>query len=278
METEELFDLAIGDPRARRAPAAATVRAARPARPLRRVPGVHPARSLQHREPRADRQDPDARRSGASRSTGRCSCRESRAGPRPLHRPTRRRTASPSYDVADDRGAARPGDRAWTDDLREALIDEHGEEAGHASCSSATSAPSRPATDADWVARSAVADIARIEELARHRATRSLSLYRPLEAPEGIVRCKLFSSGGVLAVRRAADVRAHGRARSPTSARTRSRPPTAEPVWIYDFGLAGATPSDLERVRDAFQDGVPRRVARRARGRRAQRAGARAPV
>ncbi len=46
------------DPRARRAPAAAAVHVARPARAVRRVPGVHPARPVQHRAPRAGGQDP----------------------------------------------------------------------------------------------------------------------------------------------------------------------------------------------------------------------------
>ena len=66
-----------------------------------------------------------------------------------------------------------------------------------------------------------------------------MSLYRPLEAPAGLVRCKLFSAHGGVALRRAADVRAHGRAgrrRAPVrdhAGRTRRR------VWIYDFGLQG---------------------------------------
>ena len=41
--------------------------------------------------------------------------------------------------------------------------------------------------------------------------------------------------------------------RSPTSVRTRSRPPTVRRSWIYDFGLQ-ADAANTERVRDLFQD------------------------
>ncbi|MBV9415855.1 MAG: NAD-glutamate dehydrogenase, partial [Solirubrobacterales bacterium] len=55
--------------------------------------------------------------------------------------------------------------RAWTDDLRGALLDEHGEEDGIKLFKRYERA-FPPGYQADWVARSAVADIARIEELA----------------------------------------------------------------------------------------------------------------
>ena len=44
-----------------------------PARAIRRVPGVHPARPLQHREPREGRTDPDGGARRGRRSTGRSS-------------------------------------------------------------------------------------------------------------------------------------------------------------------------------------------------------------
>ena len=62
----------VRHPRAGRAPAGAAVHAHGPLRALRVVPGVHPARPLQHRQPGQDRRDPAARRSGPSRSTGSC--------------------------------------------------------------------------------------------------------------------------------------------------------------------------------------------------------------
>ena len=101
--------------------------------------------------------------------------------------------------------------RAWSDDLRDALVEEHGEEHGYSLFKRFESAFPAAYME-DWVARSAVTDIARIEELAE-RSEPMLSLYRPLEAPPEVIRCKLFSGVGDVAVGGAADVRAHGRER-----------------------------------------------------------------
>ena len=60
------------DPRPGRAPARQVVPAHGPLPALRLLPGLPPARSLQHRQPPADRRDPHARRSAPSRSTGSC--------------------------------------------------------------------------------------------------------------------------------------------------------------------------------------------------------------
>ncbi len=99
------------------------------------------------------------------------------------------------YDVAEIEARLVRATRAWTDDLRAALIEVHGEDRGskvHRRYERAFP----PAYRDDWVARSAVADIARIEDLSGADEP-IMSLYRPLEAPEGMVRCKLFSTGGV---------------------------------------------------------------------------------
>jgi glutamate dehydrogenase len=111
------------------------------------------------------------------------------------------------YDVAEIEARLVKAARAWSDDLRDALIDEHGEEhAWHMYKRYEEAFP--PGYRSDWIARSAVADIARIEQLSSKQEP-ILNLYRPLEAQEGMVRCKLFSSGGVAL----SDVlpRAHGR-------------------------------------------------------------------
>ena len=130
IDGDELFDDRDGHPRARRAPARAAVRAPRPVRPLRLVPRLRPARPLQHREPRAGRRDPASRRSAASHVDWTLQLSESVlvrvhfivCTPGRRARPT---TTSPRSR----RGSSRPT-RAWTDDLRDALIDEHGEERG----------------------------------------------------------------------------------------------------------------------------------------------------
>ncbi len=140
--------------------------------------------------------------------------------------------------------------RAWPDELREALIDEHGEEDGIKLFKRYERA--FPAGYmSDWVARSAVADIARIEELASSDEPIT-SLYRPLEAPEGMVRLKLFSSGGVL-LSEVLPTFEHLGAKVADERPYEITPADRGPAWIYDFGLQ-ADPENIERVRDLLHD------------------------
>jgi glutamate dehydrogenase len=140
--------------------------------------------------------------------------------------------------------------RAWTDDLRDALLEDHGEEGGTKLFKRYERA--FPAGyQADWVARSAVADIARIEELASTDEPIT-SLYRPLEAPEGLVRLKLFSSGGVL-LSDVLPTLEHLGAKVADERPYEITPADGKPAWIYDFGLQ-ADPENTERVRDLLHD------------------------
>jgi glutamate dehydrogenase len=140
--------------------------------------------------------------------------------------------------------------RAWTDDLRDALLEDHGEEDGHKLFKRYERA-FPPGYQADWVARSAVSDITRIEELASSDEPIT-SLYRPLEAPEGTVRLKLFSSGDVLL----SDVLPtfeHLGAKVADERPYEITPADSAPAWIYDFGLQ-AEAENVERVRDLLHD------------------------
>src|SRR5579871_2276882 len=83
--------------------------------------------------------------------------------------------------------------------------------------------------------RSAVADIARIEELAATDEPIT-SLYRPLEAPEGMVRLKLFSSGGVL-LSEVLPTLEHLGAKVADERPYEITPADGKSAWIYDFGL-----------------------------------------
>ena len=87
------------------------------------------------------------------------------------------------YDVATIEARLAQAIRAWTDELREALIEDHGEEEGIKLFRRYERA-FPPGYKSDWVARSAVADIGRIEELVSTDEPLT-SLYRPLETPRG---------------------------------------------------------------------------------------------
>jgi glutamate dehydrogenase len=155
-----------------------------------------------------------------------------------------------AYDVAMIEARLVQTIRAWEDELREALIDEHGEEDGIRLFKRYERA--FPAGyKSDWVARSAVADIGRIEELAATDEPIT-SLYRPLESPEGMVRLKLFSSGGVL-LSEVLPTLEHLGAKVADERPYEITPADRGSVWIYDFGLQ-ADAENTERVRDLLHD------------------------
>ena len=98
--------------------------------------------------------------------------------------------------------------RSWADDLEEALLDELGEARWRRAFQRYGDAfPA--AYRADWVARSALADILHIEELPEADGLASAS--RPLEAGPRMLRAKLFRAGRPLMLSDAAAVREHGR-------------------------------------------------------------------
>jgi glutamate dehydrogenase len=154
------------------------------------------------------------------------------------------------YDVAEIESRLIQATRAWGDELLGALIDAGGEDRGN-KLHRRYERAFPPAYRDDWLARSAVPDIDRIEELFAH-AGPIISLYRPSDAPDGLVRCKLFSAGGVLL----SDVLPtfeHMGAKVVDERPYEISPTDRRPVWIYDFGLR-CVASDVDSIRDLFQN------------------------
>ena len=140
--------------------------------------------------------------------------------------------------------------RAWNDDLREALIEAHGEDEG-GKLFRLYERAFPPAYRDERVARSAVGDIDRIRELGRAEEP-IMSLYRPLEAPEGLVRCKLFSARGV-SLSDVLPTFEHMGAKVVDERPYEVSPADRAPLYLYDFGLQGVA-EDVDRVRDIFQE------------------------
>ena len=144
--------------------------------------------------------------------------------------------------------------RSWSDDLREALLDELGE--GRGGDLFERYGDAFPAAyRADWVARSALADIVHIGELPESDGL-GITLYRPLEAGPRALRAKLFRAGRALML---SDVLPLFENMGVQVADERPYPITprgADGVWIYDFGLvhSGEGGLDTDAVRDSFQD------------------------
>ncbi|MGH2804531.1 MAG: NAD-glutamate dehydrogenase domain-containing protein, partial [Thermoleophilaceae bacterium] len=144
--------------------------------------------------------------------------------------------------------------RSWADDLEEALLEEHGEERGSALFRRYGDAfPA--AYRADWVPRSAVSDIEHIEALDPDDDL-AMRLYRPLEAPLGALRAKVFRAGAPLALSDALplfeDMGVEVADERPYEIAPRER----EAVWIYDFGLVYRGGEELagDGVREVFED------------------------
>jgi glutamate dehydrogenase len=140
--------------------------------------------------------------------------------------------------------------RAWTDDLRAALIDEHGEREGVRLYRRYQRA-FPPSYRSDWPARSAVADIDRLEALDDCGGA-IINLYRPQAGGEDVIRCKLYSSAGV-SLSDVLPTFEHMGAKVMDERPYAIDPRGTESVWIYDFGLR-AHAEDVERVRDLFEE------------------------
>ena len=99
----------------------------------------------------------------------------------------------PPFDVEELEERIVEATRGWDDDLQAALLEEFGEEHGTALFRRYGSAFPAAYRD-DLLARSAIADVQRIEALEGDEAL-DISLYRPLEAAPGTLRCKLYRRG-----------------------------------------------------------------------------------
>jgi glutamate dehydrogenase len=164
----------------------------------------------------------------------------------------------PDYDVAEIERQIVEATRSWTDDLYDALIDERGEERGN-DLFRCYGQAFPTGYRADWVARSAVGDIERIEQLHDGDGL-GMSLYRPLEARGGSLRCKLFRADAPVSLSDVLPVFENMGLNVADERPYEVRPRDGSPTWIYDFGLTYAADGELEadEVREAFQDAFAR--------------------
>ena len=156
----------------------------------------------------------------------------------------------PDYDEREIETKIVRGIRAWSDDLRDALVEEHGEQVGLTQCKRFEAAfPA--AYRADWTARAAVSDIERIEELESRREP-LLRLYQPLESPEGTIRAKLFSLTSI-SLSDVLPTFEHMGARVIDEHPYEIAPADGQPLWIYDFGMR-ADLGNLEQISGLFEE------------------------
>ena len=157
------------------------------------------------------------------------------------------------FDVSELERRIVDATRSWADDLEEALIDEEGEERGNALRRIYGDA-FPPAYRSDWVARSALFDIKRIESLAPDGL--AITIYRPLEAAEGALRAKLFRSGAPLTLSDMLPLFENMGVQVTDERPYELRRHEGPPVWIYDFGLVheGGAALETDQMRERFHD------------------------
>jgi glutamate dehydrogenase len=153
-----------------------------------------------------------------------------------------------TYDVAEIEARIAESTRAWTDQLRVAVIAAHGEQHGaelYERYGSAFPAAYR----ADRPAGTALLDIDRIEEL---RATNRpiIDVYRRPTEREHMVRCQLLSASRI-SLSDVVPTFEHMGARVVDERPYEVNPNGSDPVWIYDFGLS-CDPEGLARAGTAF--------------------------
>ncbi len=156
----------------------------------------------------------------------------------------------PPYDAAAIESTIAESTRAWSDDLRAALITDHGEQLGPELFARYRDAfPASYRADND--AHAAVADIDRIDEL--HLEKRPiLALYRRPADSARIVRCKLLSASRV-SLSNVVPMFEHMGASVIDERPYEIAPGDSSPVWVYDFGL-DCDPAGLERAGSRFAE------------------------
>jgi glutamate dehydrogenase len=158
------------------------------------------------------------------------------------------------YDVAQIEARLAEAVRTWSDDLRDALTEQLGEErAAELFARYADAFP--PAYRDDFTPQGAVADIERIERL-KTDGDLDMSLYEPLEALPGHLAFKLLRSGGPIVLSDVLPLLENMGAKVTDERPFEVKRVGAAPVWIYDFGLDYGAEVALraDRIRQNFQD------------------------
>ncbi|HEY3688415.1 MAG TPA: NAD-glutamate dehydrogenase [Streptosporangiaceae bacterium] len=169
----------------------------------------------------------------------------------------------PEVDTAELEAAVVAATRSWDDDLTSAITEQFGEEtAARVQRRYAHAFPD--GFKADFPARTAVADIRRLEELDRtadgDTTEVAMNLYEPYEAAAGERRLKIYRVGAPISLSGALPllqrmgvevVDEHPYEINRAGAAGSGR------AWIYDFGLRYETATvDAQGTRELFQDAL----------------------
>ena len=163
----------------------------------------------------------------------------------------------PPFDVHELEERLVAAARRWEDDLREALVAAAGEARGNELYRRfGTAFPA--AYREDVPARNAVPDCEMLAKVAGGGGL-ALNLYKPLEAPPGMLRFKLFHKGGPVTLSDSLPMLERMGLRVLEERPYRVTPESGDPVWMHDFGLAtGDADIEIDAVSAIFEDAFGR--------------------
>ena len=164
----------------------------------------------------------------------------------------------PEYEVDEIEARLVEATRSWRDNLYEALIEQCGEEIGTELFQEYREA-FPPGYRDDFLARTGVVDIRRIEDLSSENDL-GMSLYHPLEAPEDFLRFRLYRLGEQISLSEVMPLLEDMGVEVADQRPYKIEPAGKIPVWINDFGLVHEAQGELQtdQVKEIFQDAFAR--------------------
>ncbi|RTR13057.1 NAD-glutamate dehydrogenase domain-containing protein, partial [Azospirillum griseum] len=162
---------------------------------------------------------------------------------------------TPAFDVAELETRLVQAARGWSDHLRDALIDAHGEEIGNARLRRYADAFPAGYRE-DFTAEAAVHDIERIEQATAQQRL-GITLFHPLEAEEDELHVKLYHLGRPIPLSDVLPMLEHMDLKVITEQPYEVTAAGADaPVWIHDFAARSQTGAavDTAQVKEIFQD------------------------
>lgn len=161
----------------------------------------------------------------------------------------------PPYDVRELEQRLKAAARRWEDDLKSALIESAGEARGNTLLRKYDGAFPAGYRD-EFAARVAVHDIELIEKLSDAQPL-GMNLYKPLEAPPGMLRFKLVVRGAPLVLSASLPMMEHLGMKVLDEHPHRITTREGSTVWVHDFGLAsalGEADIDVDTLRPVFEE------------------------
>ncbi|HEY3178122.1 MAG TPA: NAD-glutamate dehydrogenase, partial [Casimicrobiaceae bacterium] len=165
----------------------------------------------------------------------------------------------PHYDVRALEMLLIAAARRWEDDLKDALTEALGEARGN-TLFRAFGAAFPAGYREDFPARAAVRDIEMMDGLTDAEPL-GMSLYRPLEAPPGVMRFKLFHLGGPVPLSYSLPMLEHMGLEVIDERPHRIVPEGREPIWMHDLGMLAPnvdTEVEIDALHRVFEDAFGR--------------------